>query len=126
MPPAHAWLWVYKAPSLVGVTPTSGVQVLITVILNGGGTYYLLKRWNLQAGAVGSAGQARELDPILSGGRQPSTPMGAHEMSLGSPPVTCGFASSTNGSRCVRAASKVPCNNACQCTTVRKQLCHVC
>lgn len=69
------------------------MQVLITVLVNGGGTHYLLERWELQQSAARME-RSQELAPMLADGNT-SHPVQTGESSLpGSP-------SSFGGSRCV-------------------------
>ena len=92
------------------------VQVLITVLVNGGGTYYLLKFWGLQASQGGEEPRSSmELAPMLSSRWSHGSPTAVlttehnlHHPS--SPTVTCatGLAATTVQPRCV-------CGHACPC-----------
>jgi hypothetical protein len=76
--------------------------VLITVLVNGGGTYSLLKRWNLQDNdAQPSSRCGFELAPLHG-----STPTnGDLAQPVGSPPVSCNaFGTSNLASRCAPCA----------------------
>jgi hypothetical protein len=81
--------------------------VLITVLVNGGGTYYLLTRWDLQS--TSSQPRSQELAPMLARPRSSvDTPMGGgmvtadRSLAPASNSLTCGeFNSNMSGSRCV-------------------------
>ena len=88
----------FPFPCTLGVQLHSlAAQVLITVLINGGGTYYLLKHWHLQEGDP-AASEGRELAPMLnargSGDNGAFASDEAHP--IGSPPVSCSTWGSNN------------------------------